>query len=100
MAPSIGLNTHGGVIFAHLDGITLHVWTIKGYFETIDSSLEKAAALDGAMPWQAFRLMLLPLSVPILAIVFILSFISTITEVPVASLLLRDVDNYTLVVDM
>lgn len=38
--PFIGLNTHGGVIFAYLGGIALHVWTIKGYFETIDSSLE------------------------------------------------------------
>lgn len=68
--PFIGLNTHGGVIFAYLGGIALHVWTIKGYFETIDSSLEEAAALDGATPWQAFRLVLLPLSVPILAVVF------------------------------
>ncbi len=98
--PFIGLNTHGGVIFAYLGGIALHVWTIKGYFETIDSSLEEAAALDGATPWQAFRPVLLPLSVPILAVVFILSFIAAITEVPVASLLLRDVDSYTLAVGM
>ncbi len=66
----------------------------------IDSSLEEAAALDGATPWQAFRLVLLPLSVPILAVVFILSFIAAITEVPVASLLLRDVNSYTLAVGM
>ncbi len=70
-------------------------WTIKGYFETIDSSLEEAAALDGATPWQAFRLVLLPLSVPILAVVLILSFIAAITEVPVASLLLRDINTAT-----
>lgn len=98
--PFIGLNTHGGVIFAYLGGIALYVWIIKGYFETIDSSLEEAAALDGATPWQAFRLVLLPLSVPILAVVFILSFIAAITEVPVASLLLRDVESYTLGVGM
>ena len=98
--PFLGLNTHAGVIFAYLGGIALHVWTIKGYFETIDGSLEEAASLDGATPWQAFRLILLPLSVPILAEVFILSFIAAITEVPVASLLLRDVDSYTLAVGM
>ncbi|WP_439294705.1 maltose ABC transporter permease MalG [Lonepinella sp. BR2882] len=98
--PFLGLNTHAGVIFAYLGGIALHVWTIKGYFETIDGSLEEAAALDGATPWQAFRLILLPLSVPILAVVFILSFIAAITEVPVASLLLRDVNSYTLAVGM
>ena len=98
--PFLGLNTHGGVIFAYMGGIALHVWTIKGYFETIDNSLEEAASLDGATPWQAFRLVLLPLSVPILAVVFILSFIAAITEVPVASLLLRDVNSYTLAVGM
>ncbi|OTA19446.1 sugar-transport integral membrane protein ABC transporter SugB [Xenorhabdus beddingii] len=98
--PFLGLNTHGGVIFAYMGGIALHVWTIKGYFETIDRSLEEAAMLDGATAWQVFRLILLPLSVPILAVVFILSFIGVITEVPVASLLLQDVDNYTLAVGM
>jgi maltose/maltodextrin transport system permease protein len=96
--PPIGLNTHPGLIFAYLGGIALHVWTIKGYFETIDKSLEESATLDGASPWQAFRLILLPLSVPILAVVFILSFITAITEYPVASILLQDVDMLTLAV--
>ncbi|MCS3455579.1 maltose ABC transporter permease MalG [Aeromonas rivuli] len=96
--PWLGLNTHGGLILAYMGGIALHVWTIKGYFETIDSSLEEAAAIDGATPWQAFRLILLPLSVPILAVVFILSFIGAITEVPMASILLQDVNNLTLAV--
>jgi len=96
--PFLGLDTHGGLILSYMGGIALHVWTIKGYFETIDASLEEAAAIDGATPWQAFRLVLLPLSVPILAVVFILSFIGTITEVPVASILLTDVDGYTLAV--
>ena len=96
--PWLGLNTHGGLILAYMGGIALHVWTIKGYFQTIDPSLEEAASIDGATPWQAFRLILLPLSVPILAVVFILAFISTITEVPVASILLQDVHSLTLAV--
>ena len=96
--PWLGLDTHGGLILAYLGGIALHVWTIKGYFETIDPALEESAAIDGASPWQAFRLILLPLSVPILAVVFILAFITAITEVPVAGLLLSDVQNLTLAV--
>ena len=96
--PWLGLNTHGGLILAYMGGIALHVWTIKGYFQTIDPSLEEAASIDGATPWQAFRLILLPLSVPILAVVFILAFISTITEVPVASILLQDIHSLTLAV--
>ena len=96
--PWLGLNTHGGLILSYMGGIALHIWTIKGYFETIDASLEEAAAIDGATPWQAFRLILLPLSVPILAVVFILAFIGTITEVPVASILLLDMNELTLAV--
>lgn len=96
--PWLGLNTHGGLILSYMGGIALHIWTIKGYFETIDASLEEAAAIDGATPWQAFRLILLPLSVPILAVVFILAFIGTIAEVPVASVLLLDMNELTLAV--
>ena len=90
--PFIGLNTHGGVIFATRN--CAYVWTIKGYFGNHRQFAEEVAVLDGATPQVAFRLVL-PLSVPILAVVFILSFIAAITEVPVASLLLRDVNSYT-----
>ena len=41
---------------------------------------------------------LLPLSVPILAVVFVLSFIGVIGEYPVASILLQSVDQQTLAV--
>lgn len=94
----LGINSHGAVIVASLGGMALHIWTIKGYFDTIDPSLEEAAIVDGATTWQAFFYILLPLSVPILAVVFILSFIGTITEYPMASVLLLDVDKLTLAV--
>ncbi len=96
--PFWGHNTHSGLILAQMGCLALHIWTIKGYFETIETGLEEAAAIDGATPFQAFRLILLPLSVPILAVVFILAFIQSITEVPIASILLQDVDQLTLAV--
>ncbi|WBA82822.1 maltose ABC transporter permease MalG [Endozoicomonas sp. GU-1] len=96
--PWLGLDRLGSVTLAYLGGMALHIWLIKGYFETIDNSLEEAAAIDGATPWQAFRFVLLPLSVPILAVVFILAFIASIAEYPVASVLLQSMDNLTLAV--
>lgn len=96
--PWLGVDTHGAVILAMLGGVALHIWTIKGYFDSIDSALEEAAMVDGATTWQAFFYILLPLSVPILAVVFILAFIGIITEYPVASILLMDVDKLTLAV--
>lgn len=96
--PWLGLDSLGSVTVAYLGGLALHIWLIKGYFETIDKSLEEAAAIDGATPWQAFRYVLLPLSVPILAVVFILAFITSVAEYPVASVLLQSMDNLTLAV--
>ncbi|MFC4259995.1 maltose ABC transporter permease MalG [Marinobacter lacisalsi] len=96
--PWLGINTHGAVIIASLGGVALHIWTLKGYFESIDQSLEEAAIVDGATTWQAFRYILLPLSVPILMVVFILAFIMNIMEYPMASVLLLDVDQLTLAV--
>ena len=96
--PWLGLDSLGSVTVAYLGGLALHIWLIKGYFETIDKSLEEAAAIDGATPWQAFRYVLLPLSIPILAVVFILAFITSVAEYPVASVLLQSMDNLTLAV--
>lgn len=100
VVPWLGLNTHSALVMSYLGGITMHIWLIKGYFESIDVALEESAYIDGASPWQAFRYILLPLSVPILAVVFVLSFIGVIGEYPIASVLLQGVDQLTLAVGM
>ncbi len=98
VTPILGVDSHWSLILAYLSGITLHIWTIKGYFDSIDPAMDKAAQIDGATPWQTFRYVLLPMSVPILAVVFVLSFIGHVTEYPVASVLLRETNNMTLAV--
>jgi maltose/maltodextrin transport system permease protein len=96
--PALGIETHAGLIVAYLGGVAMHIWTIKGYFETIPIEIEENAKVDGATHWQAFRLVLLPMAVPILMVVFVLAFIGTIIEYPVASILLREEPNLTLAV--
>lgn len=96
--PWLGVETHAGLIVAYLGGVATHVWTIKGYFETVPLEIEENAKVDGATPWQAFRHVLLPMAVPILMVVFVLAFIGTIIEYPVASILLREEPNLTLAV--
>ena len=96
--PWLGIETHAGLIVAYLGGVAMHIWTIKGYFETIPMEIEECAKVDGASHWQAFRLVLLPMAVPILMVVFVLAFIGTIIEYPVASILLREEPNLTLAV--
>jgi maltose/maltodextrin transport system permease protein len=96
--PWLGVETHAGLIVAYLGGVALHIWTIRGYYDTIPVEIEECAKVDGATHWQAFRYVLLPMAVPILVVVFILAFIGGIIEYPVASILLRKVDNLTLAV--
>jgi maltose/maltodextrin transport system permease protein len=94
----LGIDSLASVVVAYLGLISLHIWTIKGYFETIPSEIEEAARVDGASAFQAFRRVLLPMAVPILAVVFILAFINNIIEYPIASILLVSVDQMTLAV--
>ena len=96
--PWLGIETHAGLVLAYLGGVATHIWTIKGYFETIPVEIEECAKVDGATHWQAFRRVLLPMAVPILMVVFVLAFIGTIIEYPVASVLLREEANLTLAV--
>lgn len=51
VTPILGLNSHLALILIYLAGVTLHIWTIKGYFDSIDTALDKAAMIDGATPW-------------------------------------------------
>jgi maltose/maltodextrin transport system permease protein len=94
----LGVETHAGLIVAYLGGVATHVWTIKGYFDTIPVEIEENAKVDGATHWQAFSRVLLPMAVPILVVVFVLAFIGIIIEYPVASILLREEPNLTLAV--
>jgi maltose/maltodextrin transport system permease protein len=96
--PWLGVETHAGLVLAYLGGVALHIWTIRGYFDTIPVEIEECAKVDGATHWQAFQYVLLPMAVPILMVVFVLAFIGGITEYPVASILLRQEANLTLAV--
>jgi maltose/maltodextrin transport system permease protein len=96
--PAFGIDSHWALLLAYSGGIAMHIWTIKGYYDTIPYEVEEAAKVDGATPWQTFRLVLLPMALPILVVVFLLAFIGVIIEYPVASVLLNTDHNLTLAV--
>jgi maltose/maltodextrin transport system permease protein len=94
----LGLNSHGGLMLVYMGGTAMHIWTLKGYFATIPESIEEAARVDGATMFQVLRLILIPMSLPMLATVYVIAFIWTITEYPVASIVLQTEDQLTLAV--
>jgi len=98
VSPLLGLDSHVALVIIYMAGVTLHIWTIKGYFDGIDTALDKAASIDGATPWQTFRYIFLPLAVPMMAVVFVLAFIGFINDYPIASVLMRSESQMTLAV--
>ena len=98
VSPILGIDSQWSVILVYLSWVTLHIWTLKGYFDSVDPAMDKAAQIDGATPWQTFRYVFLPLAVPMIAVVFVLSFIGIINDYPIASVLLRSQENLTIAV--
>ncbi|MGY4706396.1 sugar ABC transporter permease [Candidatus Bipolaricaulota sp. J31] len=99
--PWLGLNTHPGLILVYLGGaLGFNTWLMKGYFDTIPLSLEESALVDGATPFQAFRWIILPLARPILAVIFVIQFITLYSEYLLASIILKGERMYTLAVGM
>ncbi|WP_299433336.1 sugar ABC transporter permease [uncultured Meiothermus sp.] len=94
---SLGLlNTFTGLVLAYTGGIiSFGTWVYKGFLESISRSLEEAALIDGASKWQAFTLILLPLSAPMFVFIFLLQFVGTYSEFIMANLLLTGVDSWT-----
>ncbi|HBG10329.1 MAG: maltose ABC transporter permease MalG [Limnochordia bacterium] len=101
LIPALGLNTHAGLIMVYLGGaMGVNAWLMKGYLDTIPTSLEESAMIDGASPFQAFYMIILPLARPILAVVFMLQFIGTYSELILASVLISSTEKYTLAVGL
>jgi arabinogalactan oligomer / maltooligosaccharide transport system permease protein len=99
--PRIGLNTLSGLILVYLGGVMgINTWLMKGFLDSIPSELDESARVDGATPAQVFWGVILPLAAPVLAVIALLSFIGTINEFVIASVILQTADKFTLPVGM
>jgi arabinogalactan oligomer / maltooligosaccharide transport system permease protein len=76
------------------------VWMLKGYFDTIPYELEEAARIDGLSPFGTFLRVVLPLSLPGLAVTAFFAFITAWNELMFAFAFLSDDRTYTLPVGM
>ena len=99
--PQFGLNSHAGLILVYLGGaIGFNTWLMKGFFDTIPRDLDEAAYIDGASSWYTFTRIIFPLVRPILAVIFILTFIATYADFLLARVLLTQKDQYTVAVGL
>lgn len=72
------------------------IWNLKDYFDTIPKELEEAALIDGASVSRTFFSVILPLSVPALAVTVLFSFMTGWTEFILAWTFLEAPSRFTL----
>ena len=95
------INSYIGIVVIYTaTALPFCVWQMKGYYDTIPASLEEAARIDGATPWQAFYKVILPLAAPALVITALFSFMSAWNEYVVAAVVLQDTELFTLPVGL
>jgi len=95
------LNQKAGLVLAYCTtAVPFCVWMLKGYFDTIPISLEEAGQIDGLTPFGTFWRIVVPLSLPGLAVTFFYSFITAWNEVAFANILLVSDKSYTLPVGL
>jgi arabinogalactan oligomer/maltooligosaccharide transport system permease protein len=95
--PVIGLNKPTALIVIYLGGaMGVNTWLMKGFFDTIPAELDESARVDGATPAQIFWGIVLPLAAPVLAVIALISFITTLNEYVIASVILQSTDQQTL----
>ena len=95
------LNTLLGLILAYcVTALPLCVWMLKGFFDTVPRELEEAATLDGCNQFQVFTKVVLPLSLPAVAVTALISFLAAWNEILLALTFNTSNDMYTLPVGL
>jgi N-acetylglucosamine transport system permease protein len=90
-------NNHVGLIFLYITGsIPFNTFVLTGFFKTLPTELEEAAAIDGASANRIFWQIMLPLAQPGLLTVAVFSFIGNWNEFFWSLILLRTKDLFTL----
>jgi arabinogalactan oligomer/maltooligosaccharide transport system permease protein len=95
------LNTKTALVLAYASvAVPFCTWMLKGYFDTIPISLEEAGRIDGLTPFGTFWRIVLPLSLPGVAVTCFYTFITAWNEVAFANIILTENETYTLPVGL
>ena len=66
VVPALGLNKLTALLVVYLSGaMSVNLWLMKGFFDSIPAELDESARVDGATPAQIFWGVILPLAVPV-----------------------------------
>lgn len=82
------VDTHIGLIISYVSfSLPFTIWLMIGFFQSLPAEIEKAATIDGCNFWQRFIRIVIPLSLPGLAVTAIFGFLYSWNEFMLASIL-------------
>jgi len=81
-------NNHYGLVLIYSGSSGLGYLIAKGFFDTISETLSESARLDGATEAQVFRLIIIPLSKPIIVYTVISAFLAPWMDFMFASIMI------------
>lgn len=92
-----GLSGKAGLILPYIaTSISFNTLLLVGYLKTLPAEIDEAALMDGCNIWQLMFQVILPMTKPVIATVVIFNVLYIWNEYPFASIMLRDVTDYTL----
>jgi arabinogalactan oligomer/maltooligosaccharide transport system permease protein len=101
IVPWLGINSPVALVLVYLGGaLGVNTYLMYGFFNTVPVSIDEAAKLDGAGHARIFFTIILRLVAPVLAVVGLLSFIATMNDFVISSVILVDPDRQTLAVGL
>ncbi|WAH98535.1 carbohydrate ABC transporter permease [Arthrobacter sp. MMS18-M83] len=85
------LNNPIGVILPYIGfGLPYQIFILYGFFSAVPKEIDESVRVDGGGNWRLFLQIILPLSKPALAALFILDFVSTWNEYAIALVILQN----------
>lgn len=85
------LNTYFGLFYVYVGfGLSYCILIMRGFMLGIPKDIDEAAYIDGCNKWQLFIQVILPISKPAIATLFITDFLATWNEYLLASVIIND----------
>ena len=92
-----GLRGKLALIFPYVaTSISFNTLLLVGYLKSLPTEIDEAAVIDGCTIWDLMVRVIIPMTKPVIATIVIFNVLYIWNEFPFASVMLRDVSDYTL----
>ena len=92
-----GLRGKWALIFPYAaSSISFNTLLLTAYLKQLPTEIDEAAVIDGCNIWQLMVKVILPMAKPVIATIVIFNVLYIWNEYPYASVMLKDVSDYTL----